>query len=144
MARYDDAMMQTSKRFLVSCHRGCTERAPENTVAAARDARRAPTVNRHTLVALSPLPGRVVFSRHQLSRGCLCIPREGSSPIPILMKLAQSPHFSKPILRHGAGQDTAECPRDRAQSPRFPAPGTTVPRRFPGQSRIPGAPTRPV
>ena len=40
MARYDDAMMQTSKRFLVSCHRGCTERAPENTVAAARDALR--------------------------------------------------------------------------------------------------------
>ena len=33
-------MMQTSKRFLVSCHRGCTERAPENTVAAARDALR--------------------------------------------------------------------------------------------------------
>jgi len=27
-----------TKRFLVSCHRGCTERAPENTVAAARDA----------------------------------------------------------------------------------------------------------
>ena len=33
-------MMQTGKRFLVSCHRGCTERAPENTVAAARDALR--------------------------------------------------------------------------------------------------------
>lgn len=33
-------MMQTSKGFLVSCHRGCTERAPENTVAAARDALR--------------------------------------------------------------------------------------------------------
>jgi glycerophosphoryl diester phosphodiesterase len=32
--------MQTGKRFLVSCHRGCTERAPENTVAAARDALR--------------------------------------------------------------------------------------------------------
>jgi len=32
--------MQTSKGFLVSCHRGCTERAPENTVAAARDALR--------------------------------------------------------------------------------------------------------
>jgi len=31
-------MMQTSKGFLVSCHRGCTERAPENTIAAARDA----------------------------------------------------------------------------------------------------------
>lgn len=31
--------MQTlTKRFLVSCHRGCTERAPENTVAAALDA----------------------------------------------------------------------------------------------------------
>ena len=27
-----------TKRFLVSCHRGCTEHAPENTVAAARDA----------------------------------------------------------------------------------------------------------
>lgn len=40
MARYDDDMMQTSKRFLVSCHRGCTEHAPENTVAAARDALR--------------------------------------------------------------------------------------------------------
>lgn len=33
-------MMQTSKRFLVSCHRGCTERAPENTIAAALDALR--------------------------------------------------------------------------------------------------------
>ncbi len=33
-------MMQTAKQFLVSCHRGCTERAPENTVAAARDALR--------------------------------------------------------------------------------------------------------
>jgi len=33
-------MMQTAKRFLVSCHRGCTERAPENTIAAARDALR--------------------------------------------------------------------------------------------------------
>ena len=33
-------MMQKGKRFLVSCHRGCTERAPENTVAAARDALR--------------------------------------------------------------------------------------------------------
>lgn len=31
-------MLQMTKRFLVSCHRGCTERAPENTVAAARDA----------------------------------------------------------------------------------------------------------
>jgi glycerophosphoryl diester phosphodiesterase len=40
MARYDDDMMQTSKRFLVSCHRGCTEHAPENTIAAALDALR--------------------------------------------------------------------------------------------------------
>ncbi len=31
-------MLRMTKRFLVSCHRGCTERAPENTVAAARDA----------------------------------------------------------------------------------------------------------
>jgi glycerophosphoryl diester phosphodiesterase len=31
-------MLKMTKRFLVSCHRGCTERAPENTVAAARDA----------------------------------------------------------------------------------------------------------
>lgn len=31
-------MLIKSKRFLISCHRGCTERAPENTVAAARDA----------------------------------------------------------------------------------------------------------
>lgn len=31
-------MTQKSKRFLVSCHRGCTERAPENTIAAAIDA----------------------------------------------------------------------------------------------------------
>lgn len=31
-------MLKKTKRFLVSCHRGCTERAPENTVAAARDA----------------------------------------------------------------------------------------------------------
>ena len=31
-------MLTETKRFLVSCHRGCTERAPENTVAAARDA----------------------------------------------------------------------------------------------------------
>ncbi|MEY3602855.1 MAG: hypothetical protein RL169_2099 [Armatimonadota bacterium] len=31
-------MLTMTKRFLVSCHRGCTERAPENTVAAARDA----------------------------------------------------------------------------------------------------------
>lgn len=29
-----------TKRFLVSCHRGCSERSPENTVAAARDALR--------------------------------------------------------------------------------------------------------
>jgi glycerophosphoryl diester phosphodiesterase len=33
-------MMQTAKRFLVSCHRGRTERAPENTIAAACDALR--------------------------------------------------------------------------------------------------------
>jgi len=31
-------MMQMTKRFVISCHRGCTERAPENTVAAALDA----------------------------------------------------------------------------------------------------------
>ncbi len=31
-------MSTMTKRFLVSCHRGCTERAPENTLAAARDA----------------------------------------------------------------------------------------------------------
>ncbi|MFM7188079.1 MAG: glycerophosphodiester phosphodiesterase family protein [Armatimonadota bacterium] len=31
-------MPNMTKRFLVSCHRGCTERSPENTVAAARDA----------------------------------------------------------------------------------------------------------
>ena len=31
-------MLKKTNRFLVSCHRGCTERAPENTVAAARDA----------------------------------------------------------------------------------------------------------
>ena len=31
-------MLNMTKRFLVSCHRGCTEHAPENTVAAARDA----------------------------------------------------------------------------------------------------------
>lgn len=31
-------MYQATGRFLISCHRGCTERAPENTVAAAIDA----------------------------------------------------------------------------------------------------------
>lgn len=31
-------MNQATGRFLISCHRGCTERAPENTVAAAIDA----------------------------------------------------------------------------------------------------------
>lgn len=31
-------MYQSTGRFLISCHRGCTEQAPENTVAAAIDA----------------------------------------------------------------------------------------------------------
>ena len=94
--------------------------------------------------ALSPLPGGGFLSRRLVLRLRLPRPAGGIIPDPCNPNLAESPAFSKEILRLYARRRSGERPTDRVRSVKFQGPGTKFPWPAPAQSRFPAGHARPA